>query len=91
MDQAKQSCPLSKIDQAMSATFRPKRARAARIRESVEGISDTKAQMGSFAQYEHAHRFRLIGKFFWLKGRRRRTGYVLDPLDIEEGCENRSL
>ena len=29
------------------------------------------AQGLSFAQYEHAHRLRLIGEFFWLQGRRR--------------------
>ena len=45
----------------------------------------------SFAQYEHAHRFRLIGKFFWLKGRRRGSGRVFDSVDVEEGCDNRSL
>ena len=49
------------------------------------------AQRVSFAQYEHAHGLRLIGEFFWLQGRSRGTERVFDPVDIEEGCNNRSF
>jgi hypothetical protein len=39
----------------------------------------------SFAQYEHAHRLRLISEFFRLQDRHRGTACVFDTVGVEEG------
>jgi len=38
----------------------------------------------SFAQYEHAHRLRLISEFFRLQDRHRGTACVFDTVGVEE-------